>query len=246
MPSVHSGLRACALACTLLLGACAHQPQLAPLDPEAIDRLPAYNRWMFGVNEKLDEYLLKPVAQGYQAVTPQFLDDGITNIFGNLADLPIGINNLLQFKFREAAQDFTRIVFNSTFGLLGFFDVASYFGIPKHDEDFGQTLAHWGVGEGSYFVLPLLGPSTLRDTGGLAVDAFNIDPVWEINRIPVRNSLVGLRIVDKRADLLRSERVTEGALLDRYTQIRDAWLQRRRSLIYDGNAPLEPRRLDVD
>lgn len=246
MPSVHSGLRACALACTLLLGACAHQPGLAPLDPEAIDRLPTYNRWMFGVNETLDDYVFKPVARGYQAVTPQFLDDGITNVFGNLADVPIGINNLLQLKLLEAAQDFTRIVFNSTFGLLGFFDVASYFGIPKHDEDFGQTLAHWGVGEGSYFVLPLLGPSTLRDTGGLVVDAFNIDPVWEINRIPVRNSLVALRLVDRRADLLRSERVTEGALLDRYTQVRDAWLQRRRSLILDGDVPPAPRHLELE
>lgn len=242
MTSVQSGLRACALACTLALGACA-QPQLAPLDPEALDTLSGYNHWMFGVNEKLDEYLLKPVAQGYQAVTPQFLDDGITNIFGNLADVPIGINNLLQFKFREAAQDFTRIVFNSTFGLLGFFDVASAFGIPKHDEDFGQTLARWGVGEGGYLVLPVLGPSTFRDTGGRLVDAFNIDPVWEINRIPVRNSAVALRGIDARADLLRSERVTEGAVLDRYTQLRDGWLQRRRSLIYDGNGPLEPSHL---
>ena len=243
MTSVPSGLRASALACALALGACA-QPQLAPLDPEALDTLPAYNRWMFGINEKLDDYLIKPVAKGYQAVTPQFLDDGITNVFGNLADVPIGINNLLQFKFREAAQDFTRIVFNSTFGLLGFFDVASAFDIPKHDEDFGQTLARWGLGEGGYFVLPLLGPSTFRDTGGLLVDAFNIDPVWEIDRIPVRNSAVALRAIDRRADLLRSERVTEGAVLDRYTQMRDGWLQRRRSLIYDGNVPPEPRRFE--
>jgi len=244
MNAFRSTLRAGVAALSLIVSACATQPNLAPLDPEALDRLPGYNRWMFGVNENIDEYFAKPIARGYQYVTPQFLDDGITNMFGNVGDTLNLVNNLLQLKVDDALIDLTRMVFNSTFGVLGFFDVAQVWGLPKHNEDFGQTLAHWGVGEGSYFVLPFWGPSTLRDTVGMGVDAFNVDPVWLIKDVPLRNSMVALRLIDRRADLLRSERVIEGAVLDRYLQTRDAYLERRRSLIYDGNPPLAPRRFD--
>lgn len=229
----------------VLLGACASSPASGELDPEALDTLPRYNRWMFEVNDTLDRAVVKPLAQGYQAVTPQFVDDRITDFFGNLGDVVVLTNNLLQCKPEAALGDLTRIVFNSTFGLLGLFDVATALSIsPKHTEDFGQTLGVWGLGEGGYLVLPLLGPSTWRDTAGLAVNAFNIDPVWEVHNIPLRNSAVALRLVDRRADLLRSERVVEGALLDRYTQVRDAYLERRRSLIHDGNPPPPPRRFE--
>ena len=143
---------------------------------------------------------------------------------------------MLQFKFSQAASDGTRVLFNSTFGLLGFFNVAS--GLEKHNEDFGQTLGYWGVGPGPYVVLPFFGPRTVRDSFGLVVDSF-ASPVRLISSVPVRNELYVTRTVDTRTGLLDNEKVLDEAAMDRYSFIRDGYLQQRRSLIYDGNPPRE-------
>ena len=160
----------------------------------------------------------------------------VTNFFSNLDDILVTINDVLQFKFSQAASDGTRVLFNSTFGLLGFFNVAS--GLEKHNEDFGQTLGYWGVGPGPYVVLPFFGPRTVRDSFGLVVDSF-ASPVRLISSVPVRNELYVTRTVDTRTGLLDHEKVFDEAAMDRYSFIRDGYLQQRRSLIYDGNPPRE-------
>ncbi|MDH5407535.1 MAG: VacJ family lipoprotein, partial [Gammaproteobacteria bacterium] len=144
----------------------------------------------------------------------------------------------LQFKFKQFLQDLTRFIFNTFFGLFGLFDVATHMGLPKHEEDFGQTLATWGVGDGPYFVLPLLGPSTLRDTAGLAVD-WQYDPVNEIKDDQARYATIGLKAINKRAGLLKASNIVEQASFDKYAFTRDAYLQHRKNLIHDGNPPRE-------
>lgn len=198
-----------------------------------------FNRAMFSFNEGLDKAVIKPVAQGYDYVVPQPVQTGIGNFFGNIADVFIAVNNLLQGKPGEAASDAGRFLINTTIGILGVFDVATPAGLEKHDEDFGQTFGRWGVGNGPYVVWPLIGSRTVRDTVGYAVDA-KVDPVWSIDNVPTRNSLVVLRVVDTRASLLPAEKVIEEAALDKYSYMRDAYLQRRKSLIYDGNPPRDP------
>lgn len=207
------------------------------------DPLEGYNRAMFGFNDSVDKAIIKPVAEGYKAVVPAFARTGVTNFFSNLGDIWIGVNNILQGKLGAGASDFGRFAINTTAGILGLFDVASNAGLDKHDEDFGQTLGRWGVGSGVYVVLPFLGPSSVRDGfGRLAVD-WQGDPIWYVSNVPTRNQLYGLRLVDTRASLLDASRLMEEAALDRYAYLRGAYLQRRRSLVYDGNPPREP---DVD
>jgi phospholipid-binding lipoprotein MlaA len=210
-----------------LLAGCASTAK-TPADPYE-----GFNRKMFAVNEGLDAVVAKPLAKGYDAVTPLPVKAGVGNFFGNLGDAWIGGNNLLQGKLADGASDFGRLLMNSTMGLFGLFDVASEFGIEKHDEDFGQTLGRWGVGEGGYVFLPILGPRTLRDAGGWVVDS-SVDPVRRYDDVPVRNSALGLRFVDIRASLLPADRVIEEAAFDKYSYIRDAYLQRRRSQVADG------------
>lgn len=202
------------------------------------DPVEGFNRAMFAVNEGLDTVLIKPVAQGYDAVLPAPVRTGVTNFFGNIADLFIGVNNLLQGKPDQAVSDLGRVLINSTIGILGVFDVASGAGLEKHEEDFGQTFGRWGVGDGAYVVLPFFGPRTLRDTAGLVLD-MTVDPVANIDHVPTRNSLLALRIIDTRADLLPADKVIEEAALDKYSYVRDGYLQRRRNLIHDGNPPRE-------
>lgn len=202
------------------------------------DPIEGYNRAMFSFNEGVDKAILKPVAKGYDAVLPDPVRTGVTNFFGNIADLLIGINNVLQGKVAEGGGDLGRVAVNTTVGVLGVFDVASRIGLEKHEEDFGQTFGRWGMGSGAYVVLPLLGPHTVRDTGGLVLDMAT-DPVVYLENVPVRNSLVALRVVNDRANLLPAEKVVEEAALDKYAYIRDAYLQRRRSLVHDGNPPRE-------
>lgn len=202
------------------------------------DPIEGYNRAMFSFNEGVDKAILKPVAKGYDAVLPDPVRTGVTNFFGNIADLLIGINNVLQGKVVEGGSDLGRVVVNTTVGVLGVFDVASGMGLEKHEEDFGQTFGRWGMGSGAYVVLPLLGSRTVRDTGGLVLDMAT-DPVVYIENVPVRNSLMAVRVVNDRANLLPAEKVVEEAALDKYAYIRDAYLQRRRSLVYDGNPPRE-------
>lgn len=197
-----------------------------------------FNRVVFQFNEDFDTAFLKPVAKGYQAITPAPVDRGITNFFQNLADVRNAVNNALQFKMGRAFTSVGRIVVNSTVGVLGFVDVASNLDLPKYNEDFGQTLGAWGIGPGPYVVLPFIGPSTGRDTIGFVADWFT-DPLTYMNDGGVAWGGKGLRVIDRRADLLAASRVLEEAALDRYSFVRDAFLQRRLSDIHDGNPPPE-------
>jgi phospholipid-binding lipoprotein MlaA len=162
---------------------------------------------------------------------------GVTNFFGNFRDVTTAINNLLQLKVGPALTDAGRVVVNSTVGLLGVFDVASRIGLQKHEEDFGQTLGYWGVKDGPYLVLPFLGPSTVRDSVGLVGDYFTDPEFFLITDAPQNWIAFGTRLVNVRANLLEAERVLNQAAIDRYAFLRDAYLQRRRNLIYDGNPP---------
>lgn len=198
-----------------------------------------YNRAMYGFNDAVDRAVLKPVARGYDAAAPLPVRVGVGNFFGNLGDAWTGVNNLLQGKVGDGVSDFGRVLVNSTAGILGFFDVATPIGLERHDEDFGQTLGKWGVGDGPYFVLPLFGPRTLRDAAGFGIDTL-VDPVGHRDeQVALRNSLMGLRLVHLRAELLPAEQVIDQAATDRYAYLRDAYLQRRLSLIHDGNPPRE-------
>ena len=222
-----------AAACALALGGCAGAN---PKDP-----LEGYNRAIFSFNEGVDKFALKPIAQGYEAAVPLPGRTGISNFFGNVGDLWIGVNNLLQGKPVAAVSDLGRVLINSTAGIGGLFDLATEVGLEKHDEDFGQTLGRWGVGNGTYIVWPIIGPRTARDTLGFGVDLF-ADPVGYLGNVRVRNSLYGTRFVDTRASFLPADKALDEASLDKYAYVRDAYLQRRRSQIYDGRPP----RLDDD
>lgn len=189
-----------------------------------------FNRAIFRFNDTLDTYALKPVAQGYQKVTPQFLEDGVHNVFGNIGDVGNLANNLLQGKLHDAGVDTGRLIFNTTFGLLGFFDVARHMGLQKNDEDFGQTLGAWGVASGPYLVLPFFGPSTVRDTAGSLPDSF-LGPYPYMDHVATRNATFAVNVVDTRASLLSAERLVSG---DRYIFIRNAYLQTREFRVRDG------------
>lgn len=202
------------------------------------DPLEPLNRGIYTFNDKVDEVLMKPVAKGYRAVLPKPVRTGVGNFFSNIDDALIAVNNLLQFKFHNAASDVARIIANTTFGIGGLFDVATSFGLEKHNEDFGQTLGYWGIGDGPFLMLPLLGPSNVRDTVGL-VAYYKLDPVLNLNHIPTRNTLSALRVIDRRARLLDAEKILDEAALDPYTFLRDAYIQQRRNLIHDGNPPRE-------
>jgi phospholipid-binding lipoprotein MlaA len=195
-----------------------------------------YNRPMHEINEQLDRAVLKPVAQGYVKVIPEFARAGVSNFFGNLNDVGTGVNNFLQGKPREGATDLGRFAFNSVVGIFGLWDVASAAGLDKHNEDFGQTLGVWGMPSGPYFVIPLLGPSSARDAPARLVDPQYATGRW-IDDAAVSWAMFGLDVVNMRAYLLQSEKILDEAALDRYSFIRDAWLQRRRSQVYDGNPP---------
>jgi phospholipid-binding lipoprotein MlaA len=226
---------AVAMAAAGLLAGCATSGN--PKDP-----IEGFNRAMFAFNEGLDTVIIKPVATGYDAVLPSPIKTGVTNFFSNIEDIFIGVNNLLQGKVPEAFSDLGRVVINSTVGLLGVIDFASDAGLEKHDEDFGQTFGRWGVGNGAYVVIPVFGSRTARDTVGLILDSA-VDPVGDHKPRGTRNAALVLRLVNKRANLLAADKVIEEAALDKYSYMRDAYLQRRRNLIHDGNPP---RELDAD
>jgi phospholipid-binding lipoprotein MlaA len=208
------------------------------------DPLERVNRAVFAFNDTADKAVFTPLAKGYRAVLPGFLRTGISNFFSNLEDVWVSVNDFLQGKFQEGSEDLTRVMFNSTFGIAGIFDFASDVGLPKRNEDFGQTLGRWGIESGPYVVIPFLGPSTFRDGFGLIFD-YEADLVyWATESVPVRNSLYATRAISNRAKLLDATSVLEQAALDRYAFVRDAWLQRRRNLVYDGNPPRERDELD--
>lgn len=198
-----------------------------PRDPA--DPWESLNRGVFRFNETADRYVAKPVAKTYQAITPEFVDDAITRVFNNLATPITIVNQLLQGKAHDAAGQTARFMFNSTVGVAGIFDIAQHMDLPRQKEDFGQTLAVWGTRSGPYLMLPLLGPSTIRDAGGRVIDMCT-DPRSYVNK-PTRFAMTALDITDTRADLLVAEKAIEG---DRYLFIRDYYLQQRAFVIADG------------
>lgn len=222
--------RLLAVLAALLLSACASTPG-AGQDPR--DPFENYNRAMYAFNTKLDQNVIRPVAEGYADYVPGFIRTAVGNFFGNIGDVWTAVNNYLQFKPREGTQDVARVILNSTFGIAGLIDVATPMGLPKHDEDFGQTLGVWGVKSGPYLVLPLLGASTVRDGLARPVD-FVADPLNQVSDTRTRNMARVLRIVDDRADLLGASTLLEDAALDPYQFLRDAYLQRRESRVQDG------------
>lgn len=211
---------------SLALAGCAAGPN--PRDP-----LEPFNRGVSKFNEHVDSVVLKPSATFYREKVPALARTGVSNFFSNLSDAWSGVNSLLQFKLQNAAEDLMRFSVNTVFGLGGILDPASEMNIDRHREDFGQTLGRWGVPAGPYVVLPLLGPSTLRDTLALPVD-WQGDPLYHFTPVGERDTLYGLRLVDVRANLLRAGDVLEGAALDKYSFTRDAYLQKRRADIFEG------------
>lgn len=206
----------------------------------ARDPLEGFNRAMYTFNDKFDRYLLKPVAKGYRAITPKPVRKGVSNFFSNLHDPGIMLNNLLQGKPKQAVSDLGRVLVNSTLGIAGLFDVATRMGMEKHNEDFGQTLGKWGVGEGPYLVLPFLGPSNLRDGAALPVD-WETYPPNHMEEQSTRNKLLLVEMVDKRAQYLEAGDILEQAAgQDPYIFVREAYRQRRINQIYDGNPPQAP------
>jgi len=233
---VSRGILLLTLITTCLLTGCATVH--GPTDPH--DPLERYNRAMYKFNDTLDRSVIKPVAKGYVAIVPRPVNKGITNFFGNLGDVIVLMNDLLQFKLTQAASDTARIVINSTIGLLGIIDVATPMGLKKHREDFGQTLGYWGIGNGPYLVLPFFGSSSPRDGIGLYVDYNQFDPTFNlIDDHTTRATMFTIDVIDTRAGLLSASRLLDMAALDPYAFAREAYLQRRQYLVYDGNPPIE-------
>lgn len=221
------------LAFALAFGGCASsQGPGASADP-----LEPMNRAVFAFNDTLDEYALKPAATAYRDYVPETFRFIAGNMFENLRDVWTSVNNLLQGKPRQAVSDLSRVVINTTFGFAGMGDVASELGLPKHREDFGQTLGVWGVPTGPYLVLPFFGPSNFRDGPSLILDAY-ADPLpYLVDDVSVRNTTYVIRVLDTRAGLLGASGIMDDIALDRYLFMRDGYLQRRRSLVYDGDPP---------
>ncbi len=216
---------------TLVLTGCASTHAKNPADP-----LESFNRSMYQFNDTMDKAVAKPVAKGYSAVMPDFGKIMVNNFFSNLDDVIITANDLLQFKINQAASDGSRFLINSTFGVLGLFNVANR--LEKHNEDFGQTLGYWGIGSGPYIVLPVLGPSTLRDSVSLYADS-RLSLLRGIKHMRTRNQMFASKAISRREQLLNQEKVLDEAAVDRYEFIRDSYLLRRKSQIYDGNPPRE-------
>ena len=220
------------VACACFLAGCATGPN--PRDPYE-----GFNRKVFAFNEGLDKAVLKPVAKGYDKVMPQFARTGVTNFFNNLGMVVTTFNDAIQLKGQKVPVDIARFATNLTFGIFGLIDVATGLGIENRNEDFGQSLGYWGVGSGPYIVLPFFGPSTARDAPGLAVD-FVVSPyyyVWK-DEAGVRWGLFTVNIVNTRANLLPAEKILKETGVERYTFLRDVYLQRRDYLIHDGNPPV--------
>ncbi len=217
-----------------LASGCATTNGSDPRDP-----FEGFNRSMYSFNEAFDEAIGKPVATAYKNVIPAPVRTWVRNFFGNIDDLFIGVNNFLQGKVGDGVTDWARFAFNTTIGIAGINDVASDIGLEKHNEDFGQTFGRWGAADGPYLVWPFLGSSNVRDSAGLVLDAY-FDPVRRHDPSGVRAFAIVLRATGKRADLLDASRILEEAALDKYVFQRDAYLQRRRGLVHDGNPPRDP------
>jgi phospholipid-binding lipoprotein MlaA len=219
----------------VLTQGCATGPNANPKDP-----MEPLNRAVFNFNDGVDRAILQPVATAYDQVTPSPVKTGVRNFFGNISDVWSVVNNLLQGKLKESLETFMRVSVNSTLGFGGVLDIGTEAGLPKNRQDFGQTLGVWGFDAGPYVVLPLFGPSSVRDTVGTVVDG-SADLVNNSRNVPTRNSLAVLRVVDKRAELLGATNILEQAALDKYSFTRDLYLQRRASSIGKDTAVKEER-----
>ena len=226
-----------ALALALAAG-CASTPRKTAGD--RLDPWENWNRKVFAFNEGLDEKVLVPTATAYQKVVPEVVRQGVTNFFDNFRDGWSAVNNVLQAKFEPALRDTVRFTFNSVFGIFGVLDIAGSFGIEHQFEDLGQTFGRWGFGPGAYIVWPVLGPSSVRDSIALPFDR-SATPALVLDDGRSQFGILGLQIINTRADLLGASRVLDEIALDKYTFVRDAYLARRRSLVYDGEPPEEPQ-----
>ena len=211
-----------------LLPGCATTGGSDPRDP-----FEGFNRAAFSFNQSMDKHLFHPIAEAYDAILPEFIDQGISNFFSNLNEISVIVNDILQLKIGQAVSDFARLVFNSTIGLLGFFDVSSGMGLEKHREDFGQTLAKWGFKSGPYFVIPLFGPTTLRAATGLGVDGVLLSPTTYVDSTAYRSGLMSLNYIDFKADLLSTGELLGVAAVDEYTFVKSVYLEHRERLIKD-------------
>lgn len=228
---IRQGLGLATLMCLMVLTGCASGPNAVARDP-----IEPFNRGVYGFNEALDSNVVRPVARAYQDVTPSPIRTGVHNFFANIADVWSTINNALQLKPYETVETGARVVVNTVVGVFGLFDVASHLQLERHPEDFGQTLGYWGVPSGPYIVLPVLGPSTLRDTASLPVDTKG-NLVRHIEEVPTRNTLTAVNLVDKRAGLLKATDQIDAMAIDKYSFVRDVFLQKRLSDVWDGNPP---------
>lgn len=217
---------------------CASIP--AGVAPSPHDPWEPFNRSVFEFNEGLDTYLLKPVVAGYRFVLPEFVRDGIYNFFSNYSDIYTALQNLLQGKPDYAFSDLMRVVVNTTFGLGGLIDMATPGGLPKHKEDWGQTFGVWGIPSGPYVVLPFFGPSNVRDTFGTAADLESDYLFRLLPDVALRNSLTGLRVVNARNTYYEAGDLLDGAAIDKYSFVRDAYIQRRAYQINEGRDDEEP------
>ena len=235
MNSLHLTTRALRMAALGLLVAlaqgCATGPNANPADP-----LEPFNRTVFNLNEGLDRAIFLPVATAYKDVTPSPVRTGVHNFFSNIADVWSVVNNALQLKPKETLETGMRVAFNSIFGFAGVLDIGTEMRLARNKQDFGQTLGYWGMKSGAYVVLPFFGPSSVRDSLGTVVDS-SVDIVSNAKNVPARNSLMGLRVVDKRVEFLGTEAVLEEASLDKYSFARDLYLQRRANSIDRHAAP---------
>lgn len=214
-----------------LMSGCASGPGANPADP-----FEPFNRGVFRFNDAVDEAVLRPVATVYRNNLPLLVRTGVNNVFGNLGDVWNFANSVMQLRLRASAENFMRFNVNTIFGLGGLLDIATEAGIERHNEDFGQTLGRWGVPPGPYLVLPLLGPSTIRDAAVLPIDRYG-DPLLYVDSGVTRGSLAVLRVIDARSNFLRASQLLDDAALDKYSFSRDAHLQRRLNDVYDGNPP---------
>ncbi len=239
MPTFKYSLYVALLGLTALITpGCATGPNANPADP-----MEPLNRVVFGINDGLDRALIKPVATVYDKAVPSIVQTGVENFFGNISDVWSVANNFLQFKPKETIETFMRVSVNTVFGWGGLLDLGSPLGLAKNKQDFGQTLGVWGFNAGPYVVLPVFGPSSVRDTFGTLVDG-QTDLVNNLRNVPTRNSLTALRILDKRAELLGTTNALDEAALDRYTFSRDVYLKRRASSI-GKEAPVKEERFDL-
>lgn len=224
-PTQNTLRSACAVLMLVVLQGCATGPNANPADP-----LEPLNRTVFNLNDGLDRAIFKPVATAYKEIAPSPVRTGVNNFFNNISDVWSVVNNALQFKAKEAVETGMRVAVNTVFGVAGLVDIGTEVRLARNKQDFGQTLGYWGVGSGPYVVLPFFGPSSVRDTIGTVVDS-QADLVNNIKNVPTSNSLIGLRVVDKRAELLGATDILDQAALDKYSFTRDLYLRRRASSI---------------